>query len=274
MISLQGVSKRFDRVDALSGIDWQVGEGEWWGIIGPNGSGKSTLLQMLSGADAPTAGKVTIHGRNVRDYGRKELARTLAVLQQEGLGPTDFTVREVLEMGRYPFQNWLGREPSDSGPLLDSIMERLELKSLECRRLDQLSGGQRQRAALGKVMAQEPSILLLDEPTTYLDIRYQLQFMDMVAEWRKDTGITVISVLHDLNLAAQFCDRLLVLHEGRMAGKGSPEDMLTENNIRRIFRVDTSVVAHPANGSPQVLLTASTGKSDKGWEEAEVGANR
>ncbi|KKO52983.1 ABC transporter ATP-binding protein [Paenibacillus sp. DMB20] len=274
MISLQGVSKRFDRVDALAGIDWEIQGGEWWGIIGPNGSGKSTLLQMLSGVEAPTAGKVTIHGRDVRDYGRKELARTLAVLQQEGLGPTDFTVREVLEMGRYPFQNWFGREPSDAGPLLDSIMERLELKSLEYRRLDQLSGGQRQRAALGKVMAQEPSILLLDEPTTYLDIRYQLQFMDMVADWRRDTGITVISVLHDLNLAAQFCDRLLVLHEGRMAGKGSPEDMLTENNIRRIFRVDTSVVAHPANGSPQVLLTAGAGKSEEGREEAYAGAEQ
>lgn len=258
MITLQSVSKRYEQTEALSGVDWHVSSGEWWGIIGPNGSGKSTLLQLLSGIAVPTSGEITLEGRDIRSYGRKELARKLAVLQQEGLVPADFTVREVLEMGRYPYQNWLGREPGDASPLIESVMEGLELESLANRRLDSLSGGQRQRAALGKVMVQEPRILLLDEPTTYLDIRYQLQFMSMVAQWREQSRITVVSVLHDLNLAAQFCDRLLVLHEGRIGGAGVPADVLTEKNIRQIFRVDSSVVQHPRNGSPQVLLTGGT----------------
>lgn len=257
MITLQNVSKRFDRINAVTGIDWKVSEGEWWGIIGPNGSGKSTLLHLLSGVETPSAGNLELRGREVSSYSRKELARKVAVLQQEGLAPTDFTVREVLEMGRYPFQDWLGREKKDAGPLLDHIIRKLELESLEDRRLDQLSGGQRQRAALAKVMAQEPTILLLDEPTTYLDIRYQLQFMNLVAQWRKEAGITIISVLHDLNLAAQFCDRLLVLEDGKMVGEGTPAEMLTEDFIRRVFRVDPAVVTHPENGAPQVLLTAS-----------------
>ncbi|GAE05629.1 ABC transporter ATP-binding protein [Paenibacillus sp. JCM 10914] len=242
----------------LSGIDLQVAQGEWWGIIGPNGSGKSTLMQLLSGVENATSGVVSLQGRDLRSYSRKALARMVAVLQQEGLDPIDFTVREVLEMGRFPFLNWLGREDKDSAPLIDAIMNKLELAEFQARRLDELSGGQRQRVALGKVMVQEPSLLMLDEPTTYLDIRYQLQFMDMVAEWRKTSGITVISVLHDLNLAAQFCDKLLVLHQGELAGVGRPEEVLTESYIRRIFRVEPSIVAHPENGAPQVLLTANS----------------
>ncbi|WP_054955869.1 ABC transporter ATP-binding protein [Paenibacillus dakarensis] len=256
MITLQGVSKRYERLNAVSEIDWCVSQGEWWGVIGPNGSGKSTLLQLLSGVETPSAGQITLQGREISSYSRKEMARIVAVLQQDGLAPTDFTVREVLEMGRYPFQDWLGREKRDTAPLLDRIIHKLELENLESRRLDQLSGGQRQRAALGKVMAQEPDLLLLDEPTTYLDIRYQLQFMNMVAEWREETGITVISVLHDLNLAAQFCDRLLVLKDGNIAGEGVPSKLLTEDFIRQVFRVDPAVVMHPENGAPQVLLTA------------------
>lgn len=262
MITLHNVSKRFDRINAITGIDWKVSEGEWWGIIGPNGSGKSTLLHLLSGVETPSSGNLELRGREVSSYSRRELARKVAVLQQEGLAPTDFTVREVLEMGRYPFQDWLGREKKDSGPLLDHIIRKLELESLEDRRLDQLSGGQRQRAALGKVMVQEPTLLLLDEPTTYLDIRYQLQFMNLVAQWRKEAGITIISVLHDLNLAAQFCDRLLVLKDGQIAGEGTPAEMLTEDFIRCVFRVDPAVVTHPENGAPQVLLTASGGYSE------------
>ena len=179
------------------------------------------------------------------------------MLQQEGLEPTDFTVREVLEMGRFPFLNWLGREEKDAEPLIEAIIKKLDLNGLEERRLTELSGGQRQRVALGKIMVQEPSLLMLDEPTTYLDIRYQLQFMDMVAEWRNTSGITVISVLHDLNLAAQFCDKLLVLDQGKIAGIGTPEEVLTAAYIRRIFRVEPAIVTHPENGAPQVLLTAN-----------------
>ncbi|WP_438347354.1 ABC transporter ATP-binding protein [Paenibacillus sp. FA6] len=256
MIEVTKVSKKYGEFSALRDVDWSIREGEWWGIIGPNGSGKSTLLQLISGVDKVSSGELMIQGRHVSDYSRRELSQMLAVLQQDGLPAIHYPVRDIIEMGRYPFQDWLGRDRgNNSATIIDDIMSRLQLIDLSDRPLDELSGGQRQRVALGKVMAQEPRILLLDEPTTYLDIYYQLQFMEMVSTWRKETGITVIAVLHDLNLAAQFCDKLLVLQEGEVVGIGTPEEMLTKDNIRRVYEVDPAVVQHPVSGVPQILLS-------------------
>lgn len=259
MIEVKGAGKQFGDISALNRLDWTIGEGEWWGIIGPNGSGKSTLMHLLSGAEQVSSGMINIRGRNVADYSRKQLSRMMAVLQQEGIAPVHYPVREVLEMGRYPYLDWLGRDSKeDVDSLLDGIMDKLELHELAERPLDELSGGQRQRVALGQVMAQEPQILLLDEPTTFLDIRYQQQFMELVANWRRETGITVIAVLHDLNLAALYCDKLLVLRDGREVGMGTPEEMLTADRIRFVYDVEPVVVAHPASGVPQVLLSRQT----------------
>ncbi|MBJ8191402.1 ABC transporter ATP-binding protein, partial [Bacillus cereus] len=159
--------RAYGEFHALKNISWSVDEGTWWGIIGPNGSGKSTLLHLLSGVDQPTSGNVHIYGKKVGSYSRKELSRLIAVLQQEGLPPVGYTVREVVEMGRFPHQDWLGREKGvDVEAITDRVLERLGLTTLADRALDRLSGGQRQRVALAKVMVQEPRILLLDEPTT------------------------------------------------------------------------------------------------------------
>ena len=258
MIEVKDVGKAYGSYQALQGVNWHIEKGDWWGIIGPNGSGKSTLIQLLSGVEKATGGRIAIHDVLVEAYPRKTLSRMLAVLQQDALPALPYSVREVLEMGRYPFQNWLGRDTRpDSDKLIEEIMLTLELKELEHRSLDELSGGQRQRVALGKVMAQEPQILLLDEPTTYLDIHYQMQFMELVASWRRKSQITVVSVLHDLNLAAQFCDELLVLREGKVAGQGKPSQILTAGHIRQVYDVEPTIVAHPDSGVPQVLLSRS-----------------
>jgi iron complex transport system ATP-binding protein len=256
VIEIKEVSKRYGELSALQNVNWSIEEGEWWGIIGPNGSGKSTLLQLISGVDKITSGELMIRGRHVSKYSRRELSQMVAVLQQDGLPAINYPVRDIIEMGRFPFQDWLGRDHGkNSTTIVDDIMNRLQLIDLGDRPLDELSGGQRQRVALGKVMAQEPQILLLDEPTTYLDIYHQLQFMELVANWRKETGITVIAVLHDLNLAAQFCDKLLVIQEGEVVGIGTPDQILTEDNIRQVYEVDPTVVQHPISGVPQILLT-------------------
>ncbi|MWV44363.1 ATP-binding cassette domain-containing protein [Paenibacillus sp. HJL G12] len=256
MIEVSGVGKQYGDITALNRLDWAIGEGEWWGIIGPNGSGKSTLMRLLSGVEQLSEGAITIRGVNIADYSRKQLSRMMAVLQQEGIAPVHYPVREVLEMGRYPYLDWLGRDSKDDvDTLIEGIMDKLELHDLAERPLDELSGGQRQRVALGQVMAQEPQILLLDEPTTFLDIHYQQQFMELVAKWRKEAGITVIAVLHDLNLAALYCDKLLVLRDGRAVGSGTPAEMLTAERIGYVYEVDPVVVAHPSNGVPQILLT-------------------
>lgn len=250
--SVSGVHKTFGRVQALSDINWGTASGEWWGIVGPNGSGKSTLIRLLSGVDKPDAGIVHIQGRDAAAYRRKELSRIVAVLQQEGVPPVGYTVRDVVEMGRYPHLDWAGKDAD--ADIVERVLDQLGLAPLAERKLDELSGGQRQRVALAKVMAQDPQILLLDEPTTYLDLHYQLQFMELLAEWRTKAGITIIAVLHDLNLAAQFCDSLLVLKNGRIEGAGTAAEMLTEDNIRRWFGVDSHVIPHPDSAVPQLML--------------------
>ncbi|MGF7046754.1 iron complex transport system ATP-binding protein [Paenibacillus sp. DS2015] len=258
MIQVNDVGKSYGNLAVLQDVNWTVQEGEWWGIIGPNGSGKSTLLQLISGVEKMTSGDITIKGKDIKGYSRKVLSQMMAVLEQDGLPAMDYPVRDVLEMGRFPFQDWLGRDQVDHADILiEGIMARLELLELSDRSVAELSGGQRQRVALGKVMAQEPQILLLDEPTTFLDIHYQLQFMELVANWRANSGITVIAVLHDLNLAAQFCDKLLVLQEGQIAGMGTPQDILTESRIQDVYEVDPVIVNHPDIEVPQVLLARS-----------------
>ncbi|WP_458119690.1 ABC transporter ATP-binding protein [Paenibacillus sp. Z6-24] len=255
VVALQQAGKSYARKPVLQDVNWQVQAGECWGIIGPNGSGKTTLLQLISGIERPDTGKVMLAGRDIGSCSRRRIARFTAVLGQEGLAPLHYPVREVLAMGRYPYQSWLGRDELDTADeLIDQIMDRLDLRSLANRPLDQLSGGQRQRVAFGKVMAQQPKLLLLDEPTTYLDIAYQIHFMEWLDEWRRESGITIIAVLHDLNLAARYCDRLLALNEGQVVQTGTPEQLMQEETIRRLFQVEPAIVHHPDIRVPQLLL--------------------
>lgn len=255
IIDIKGVVKSFKRYPVLQNVNWNVKSGQFWGIIGPNGSGKTTLLNLISGVEQPDHGEIRFGGKLLTSYGRKELSRRLAVLQQDGLPSVPFPVRDVLEMGRFPFQDWRGKETDENAEqLLTEIMEKLELEELSNRPLNVLSGGQRQRVALGKVMAQQPEVVLLDEPTTYLDIRYQMTFMELVSSWQREEGLTVIAVMHDLNLAALFCDRLLVLQEGKIVAEGTPDEIMSSETLEQVFEVKTHIVSHPDVGAPQLLL--------------------
>lgn len=256
-LQVTGVSHTYGLKSILKEITLDVKIGEWVAIIGPNGSGKSTLLSLMSGAERLQAGQIRIHGKPIQHYKRKELSQLMAVLQQEALPSLPFTVREIVEMGRFPHQSWFGSEKQDSAHLIDEIMSRLDLSALADQPLERLSGGQRQRAALGKVMAQSPSLVLLDEPTTYLDIRHQVQFMDVVADWQQDCRLTIVSVLHDLNLAALYCDRIVVLHQGRFVADGAPEHILTREVLSEVFETRTTIVPHPERGKPQVLISSN-----------------
>lgn len=254
IIEVDSLSKRFDNQSVLEEISFSVKRGECLGIIGPNGSGKSTLLKLLSGVESTSAGKIEIRGKQIEQYTRKDLAKWLAVLQQESLPSIGFTVREVIEMGRFPFQNWLGEETTDVERLIDAILDKMGLNELSDRHLENLSGGERQRVALGKTMAQQPKLLMLDEPTTYLDIGHQILLMDRIREWQLEDDLTVISVLHDLNLAALYCDRLLLLHNGRVVAIGSPEDIIRTDLIEEVYGTSPIVMQHPVYGLPQIIL--------------------
>ncbi|XID94006.1 heme ABC transporter ATP-binding protein [Paenibacillaceae bacterium WGS1546] len=254
MIRARGIGYRIGEKEILRGIDLHIEQGGFYGVIGPNGSGKSTLLKLLSGLEAPAAGEVLLEGKRIREYGRKEMARIVAVLQQEAIPALGFTVREVVEMGRYPYQGWLGGEDGDPDALIGAVMKRLDLERYAGRQIGELSGGERQRAALAKTMVQEPRVLLLDEPTTFLDIGFQIQMMDYVRDWRRENGLTAVAVLHDLNLAAQYCDRLIVLNAGRVVAEGTPDEVLTPRLVRDVYGTDPIVLAHPDSGVPQILL--------------------
>ncbi|PQP83127.1 ABC transporter ATP-binding protein [Paenibacillus sp. PCH8] len=258
MVSVAGAGKTYGDHRALQHIYWQVKEGDWWGVVGPNGSGKSTLLQLIAGTESLSEGQISIDGRDIRSYSRKDLSRIIAVLQQDGLPAISYPVRDVVEMGRYPYQNWLGRESADGALVVDRVLEELGLTELADRPLDSLSGGQRQRVALAKVMAQEPRLLLLDEPTTFLDVHHQLQFMELLSRWRQHNAITIVAVLHDLNLATQFCDQLLGLRVGKPAVIGVPHTLMTEAHIEELFQVSSAIVKHPDNDLPQLLLRRKT----------------
>lgn len=254
MIEVRHVVQAVQGAVVLHDLSCSFKQGRMYGILGPNGVGKSTFLHLLSGTDRPRQGEVLLHGRSLASLPRKELARTMAVLQQGGIPPIGFTVREVARMGRYPHQNWLGGETNDPEPMIDKALAAMGLESLQHRRMNQLSGGERQRVALAKLMVQDPSILLLDEPTTYLDIGYQIQLLDTVRQWQQDQGLTVIAVLHDLNLASLYCDELIVLHRGTIAAAGTPLQVLTSELIERVYETRTTLIPHPLTGAPQIML--------------------
>ena len=206
--------------------------------------------------DEASAGQIAFAGRPLAAYPKKQLARRIAVLQQEALPPIGFTVREVVEMGRYPYQNWLGEEAGDPHTKIEEIMRELDLLDMADRPIEALSGGERQRVALAKVVAQQPELLMLDEPTTYLDIGYQQQMMQYIKKWQQDHGLTVLAVLHDLNLAALYCDRLMIIHDGRLVHTGKVEEILSEQIIKQVYGVSPTIVRHPVSGVPQVLLSS------------------
>ncbi|QNK54928.1 ABC transporter ATP-binding protein [Paenibacillus sp. PAMC21692] len=261
-LSLNNISYSVPGKRILQNINESFKPGRFYGIIGPNGVGKSTLLKLLSGIEKPEQGEARLDGRDISAIPRKELARDVAVLQQGGLAPVGFTVKEIVRMGRFPYQSWLGGESADPEPLINEALESMGLTGLQHRRLHQLSGGERQRVALAKLMVQQPRILLLDEPTTYLDIGYQLQLLDNVRAWQKSEGLLVIAVLHDLNLAAMYADELLALHDGKVLARGVPDAVLQPDLIETMYETRATIIRHPELDVPQVMLAPGVIKSN------------
>jgi iron complex transport system ATP-binding protein len=214
------------------------------GIVGPNGSGKSTTLRCVYRALKPDAGVVLIDGENV--HRRHNLARDLAALTQESQVEFDFTVAEVVEMGRLPHE----RDPVRDARVVADALATVDVSRLASRSFLSLSGGERQRVLIARAIAQEPRVLVLDEPTNHLDIRHQLDVLALA----RGLGVTVLTVLHDLNLAASYCDRLHVLDEGRLVASGTPEEVLVPELIAKVFHVAAHVVRHPTTGVPQLLF--------------------
>lgn len=252
-VVLRDVACRYDAVPALEGVSLEIAPGELLGVVGPNGSGKTTLLRAIGGLVAPERGEVLLDGAPVASLNARQVAARAASVPQHSGGSFGFTVFDIVLMGRAPHLGPLDRDrPADLAAAREA-MERTRTWSLRHRRMDELSGGEHQRVLLARALAQAAGLLLLDEPTAHLDIRYQLETMTLMAGLNA-AGLTVIAALHDLNLAAMFCPRLLLLDRGRIAAIGTPAEVLTPGRVREVYGVDVEVRAHPATGRPVLTL--------------------
>lgn len=237
----------------MNSISLEIPEGCITGILGPNGSGKTTLLKILSGILKPTHGTVILANTSLEKYSRKDIARQIAFLEQNNISSLPFTVREVVEMGRYPWLKPLSSPAEKDREIIDKALHCFDLEKKKNQKTDTLSGGERQLVSLARAMAQEPKILLLDEPTTYLDIGNQSLVMEYLRKWHRDWGTTIIMVIHDLNLSSQYCDNLIVLDQGTFVTSGTVEEVLQEELISETYKANFSMVRHPVSGVPQFL---------------------
>ncbi|NYV77478.1 ABC transporter ATP-binding protein [Streptomyces sp. UH6] len=239
----------------VDGVTLTLRPGETVGLLGPNGSGKSTLLRMLAGVLAPTSGVVTLDGRPLPAVGRRVTARRVATVEQHAHTQTELTVREVVALGRIPHRRaWTPATAADADAVAEAL-ERVGLTGRAGQSWHTLSGGERQRAQIARALAQEPRELLLDEPTNHLDIHHQLDLLDLVA----GLPVTTVIALHDLNLAAMYCDRLLVLREGRAVTEGTPAEVLTPALIERVHGVRAEVTHGPGHPVIRFLRPADRG---------------
>lgn len=253
LLEVDGVSFAYGGRQVLRDVSIAVAPGEVLGVIGPNGSGKTTLVRLMSGVLSPHAGEVRLDGRPLAAFRRRELARRLAVVPQDPVLEFPFTALEVVLMGRAPHLPPLGFPRASDLAIARRAMATLEVTDVEGRPLDRLSGGERQRVLLARALAQEPQVLLLDEPTTHLDLRHQAGMHDVVRALGRTRGTAVVSVLHDLNLAALFCDRLALFAEGRVVAAGSPETVLVPQALQTAYRTELWIGRNPVTGTPLVL---------------------
>jgi iron complex transport system ATP-binding protein len=247
------ITAGYDGFKVLRGISLEVRAGEMLAIVGPNGAGKSTLLRVLSGAIAPWAGTVEINGRALHDYKRRSLARILASVAQESSAAFSFTVLEIVLMGRAPHLGSFHFETSHDLEIARAALERMGLLALAGRPIQELSGGERKRVFLARALAQEPQIALLDEPSAFLDLRHVAEIFARLRELCAQRAMAVVATLHDLNAAAIYADRVLLMKDGAAVAYGTPSDVLTADNLREVYETEVYVGRNPVTGAIAIL---------------------
>ena len=249
----EGVSLGYDQTRIIDNLDLEVIPGAITVIVGANASGKSTLLKGLARLLKPDGGQVTLNGRNIAALPGKKVATVVGLLPQQPVAPDGITVADLVGRGRYPHQGWFRQWSSTDGETVAAAMAATNTDQLASRRLEDLSGGQRQRVWIAMALAQDPEILLLDEPTTFLDVTHQIEVLDLLLERNRERGTTVVMVLHDLNLAARYADHLVVLRAGRIVANGAPAETLTAEIVREAFDLEALIRPDPVCGSPMVV---------------------
>ena len=248
------ISLTYGKVPMLKEVSFAVNRGEFFVIIGPNGSGKTSLIKSIAGIEKPQEGRIDILGRPLSDYGRKALARKVALVPQTAPVDFPFTVAETVLMGRAPYLGLLGLESESDVKIVRQVMAFTGITELADRKIEHLSGGERQRAFVARAVCQSSEILLLDEPTASLDLAYQARLMDLMEALKNDHGATIVMVSHDVNLAALYADRLLLLKDGQVMSQGHPSDVLTYETLEKVYGCTLLVDQSPLGDFPRITV--------------------
>ena len=262
-LEMRNVTLGYDHHPVLQDITLKASPGEMVGLIGPNGCGKSTIIKALSHVIRPSSGRVLVDGRDIKAIPRRELACLVGVVPQLPLLPSTFTAFEIVLMGRNPHLGLFQSEGYRDWAIARQAMEQTGTEPLANRRVNELSGGEIQCLLIARVLVQETKAILLDEPTANLDIGRQVEILDLIKNLCRKNNLTVLAAVHDLNLAAQYCDRLLLINEGHIQAQGTPAEVITDANIKRVYGAENCVYTHPVNGLPTVLLSANRNKARK-----------
>ncbi len=263
MIDVKGVSVGYNDHKIVKDMNFHINQGEFFGILGPNGSGKTTLLKAVTGLLPLMEGTIELKGKPLQQFTSKQLAKHVAVLPQLSTESFSYEVKETVMLGRYAHQKGLfkGKTERDS-EVVDKVMEQTGIASFKHRYLHELSGGERQRVFLAQALAQEPEILLLDEPTNHLDLSYQKSLLDLIKTQTIEEKLTVVAIFHDLNLASLYCDRLLLLDNGRTKLLHHPEEVLKEEHIEEVYQTKVQKQAHPLVAKPQMVIVPEGQESE------------
>ncbi len=254
MIEVNTIFFKYHQDWVLQDISFQLRRGEFVGVIGPNGSGKTTLLKILYRLFSPQRGEVLYENVSLKKMSRKEIAKKIAVVAQETYPAFPFRAIEIVLMGRSPYLGHLMFESPNDLEIVKKAMEWTEILPIAERPIDELSGGERKRVFIARALAQEPEVVLLDEPTANLDIHHQAEFLDLILSLNRQKGLTILMASHDLNLASEYCDRLILLRHGKVDQIGSPEEVMTRENIERVYGCQVWVDRNPVSGMPRVSL--------------------
>lgn len=252
-LEARGLTLTYDKHTVVDGLDLALPAGQITAIVGANGCGKSTLLRGLSRVLRPHAGAVLLDGADLRSMHPKQVARRVALLPQQPVAPSGMTVVELVGLGRHPHQTAFRPRTRDDDRIVAEALEATATLDLADRLVEELSGGQRQRVWIAMVLAQQTDVLLLDEPTSFLDLAHAVDVLDLVTDLNRERGTTVAMVLHDLNLAARYADELIAVKEGTVVAQGSPAEVITAERVRGVFGLTASVVPDPVTGTPLVV---------------------
>ncbi|WP_031087772.1 ABC transporter ATP-binding protein [Streptomyces sp. NRRL WC-3549] len=239
--------------EIVTGLDVSIPPGQVTVIVGPNACGKSTLLRAMARLLPPSGGAVLLDGRSIQEMPTKEVAAVLGILPQSPSAPEGITVSDLVGRGRYPHQGWFRRWTAEDDEAVAHALLSTDVLELADRPVDELSGGQRQRVWIAMALSQRTDILLLDEPTTFLDVSHQLDVLDLLTDLNRERGVTMVAVLHDLNLACRYADHMIAMKAGRIVAEGRPRDIVTEELVGEVFGMRCTVLEDPASATPMVV---------------------